>query len=216
MDDNSETKSLVQHDTHRPRIGFLSLPLEMRWEIYTYLLFLVDPINTAGHSHPSNPKVYPQILSVCRQTHWEAHEMLYRLNTFLAHPSLLTSFPRLREDYSPVVSSAMASLVRRAVLRVRLDIKPGFTRAAAAESLSGLEHLEVEVWQADYRCAGREVLELLEDVRGCRSAVVSGSTGGFQCYARWLEETMMKPLGAPHEDYDGEVGDVSPVSPLRD
>ncbi|KAF2998387.1 hypothetical protein E8E14_001389 [Neopestalotiopsis sp. 37M] len=189
----------------------------MRWEIYSYLLILDDHISSAGNkSHPASPKVYPQILSVCRQTHWEAHEMLYRNNTFIAHPSLLTSFPRLRDDYRPVASSAMASLVRKAVLQLRLDIKPGFSATQAAELLSGLEHLQVEVWQADYRCCGRDVLSLLEGVRGCRSAVVTGSTGGFEEYARWLGENMMKPLDAPGEEYAGAPGDMSPVSPLRD
>lgn len=215
MDDSD---ALVSYESSRPRASFMTLPLEMRWEIYTYLLQLVDPINFPdGHGHPSNPKIYPQILSTCRQVHDEAHAMLYRLNVFTAHPSLLTSFPRLREGYgSPVSSPKMAALVRRARVRVRLDVKPRFTAAAAAEAFSGMDFVAVDVWQADYRGCGREVLELFEGVRGCRRAVVSGSTSGFSCYARWLEESMMKPLGAPGEKYDGEMGDLSEVSPLSD
>ncbi|KAM0813638.1 hypothetical protein AB5N19_13636 [Seiridium cardinale] len=203
----------VQQHAHRSLPTFLTLPVELRWEIYTYLLRLLDPINVSGHSHPTDPKVYPHIISACRQTYFEAHPMLYRLNIFMAHQSLLTSFPRLRQNYSPVSSSEMASIIRRFKLRVRLDAAPGFTREEATQAFSGLEQVEIEVWQAEYRCAGREVLELFEDIRGVRKAKVSGSTSGFECYAKWLQSGMMKAAGtALGQKYEGEIGDMSAVS----
>lgn len=139
--------------------------------------------------------------------------MLYRLNRFLSHPSLLASFPRLRQDYSPVASSSMASLIRRHKLRVRLDAGPGFTREDATKAFSGQDDVEIEVWQAAYRGAGRELLELFEDIRGVRNARVTGSISGFEKYAKWLESRMMAPIGEVLEQkYEGEMGDMSAVN----
>lgn len=190
---------------------FLTLPIELRLEIYTYLLRLLDPTNVPGHSHPTNPQIHPQILSACRQTLSEAHSMLYRLNVFLAHPSLLTSFPRLRQHHSPITSASVISLIKRFKLRVRLDAGPGFEREDAKKAFSGLDDVEIEVWQASYRGAGREVLELFEDVRGVKRARVSGSTSGFEEYADWLGQSMMAPMGTAGQKYIDEMGNMSPI-----
>ncbi|KAI0123018.1 hypothetical protein BJ170DRAFT_122428 [Xylariales sp. AK1849] len=189
---------------------FLTLPLELRLEIYTQLLRLpsrgaAKPGFHSGHPTPGTgtSTIHPQILSACRQTHVEALPLLYRLNTYTAHPSLLASFPRLRPWYAPVSSASMASLIRRFRLRVRLDADPAFTAAAAQAAFSGMEEVEIEVWQAAYRGAGREVLGLFEGVRGVKRARVTGSTGGFGEYAAWLEGVMMTPEGEAVAEFRG-------------
>jgi hypothetical protein len=194
----------------------LTLPLELRLQIYNHLLTYTELSEADCSPKGYKPQVHPAILSVCRQTHAEAHELLYTRNTFQAHDALLTGFPRLRPGYGGFVTSgAMAGLVRRFALRVRLDVKPRFTRAAAAASFSGAERLDLDVWQAQFRCAGRDVLSLFEDVRGVGRVAVTGSVGGFETYVRWLECQMMRPLGeALGEMYTGEEGDVSMVDVL--
>ncbi|AEO62500.1 uncharacterized protein THITE_129549 [Thermothielavioides terrestris NRRL 8126] len=104
--------------------SFLTLPLELRLEIYTHLLVLPpppppetlttiyrcshpytasssssqlpasDPARSESTSEPE-PTVHPQILRVNRQIHHEATPLLYTLNTFLAHPAAMTALPTL-------------------------------------------------------------------------------------------------------------------------
>ncbi|KAI1847198.1 hypothetical protein JX265_011873 [Neoarthrinium moseri] len=179
----------------------LGLPLELRMEIYTYLLTFQEPAKPSSPDSGSRTPerrpapLHPQILRVCAQTYAEAHALLYRLNTFQAHPSLLASFPRLRAWHDPVAAAAMVPLIRRFRVRVRLDIDAPFTREEATRAFSGMELVEIEVWQAVYRGAGREVLSRFEDVRGVRTAKVTGSLSGFEEYAGWLEQEMMKGTG---------------------
>lgn len=89
-----------------------------------------------------------------------------------------------------------------------MDAGPGFTREEAKKAFSGLDDVDIEVWQASYRGAGRDVLELFEDVRGVKRARVSGSTSGFEEYAQWLGESMMAPVGTIGQKYEGEIGDL--------
>ncbi|KAK5657281.1 hypothetical protein OQA88_3343 [Cercophora sp. LCS_1] len=109
----------------------LTLPLELRFQIYTHLLVLPttptafdyttalyslysSPTTSSLH-HPSAsrrdddtpPRIYPAVLRVCRQTHAEAIPVLYRLNTFLADDMLLSAVPRLRPYYG-VIKGDMA------------------------------------------------------------------------------------------------------------
>ena len=58
-----------------------------------------------------------------------------------------------------------------------------------AKAFSGLEMLEVEVWQASFGSCGVGVLEAFGAVRGVANARVSGCVGGG--FARWLERAMM-------------------------
>ncbi|KAK3903326.1 hypothetical protein C8A05DRAFT_43423 [Staphylotrichum tortipilum] len=109
---------------------FLTLPLELRLDIYTHLLILPPPTppeiqpttyrcaysssppssspGSPSQSTLEKPKLHPQILRVNPQTHAEALPILYGHNTFAAHPVLLTACPTL---YHP-----------RWRIRVRLDV----------------------------------------------------------------------------------------------
>ncbi|KAI1283626.1 hypothetical protein F5Y07DRAFT_408862 [Xylaria sp. FL0933] len=147
-------------------------------------------------------RLYPNILRTCRQLHAECTPILYRSNTFLTHTSLLTVFPSLyaphhprKSHLPPVRSAALTSLITRFRVRVRLDAEPQFAREAATAQLSGKSEVVVEAWQTQWRAAGPEALRVFEDVRGVRAAAITGSTGGFEDYARWLERAMMAGAG---------------------
>ncbi|KAK4679337.1 hypothetical protein QC764_203295 [Podospora pseudoanserina] len=91
----------------KPKISLLSLPLELRLEIYTHLLHLPLPSHSGEESPPyrsttpplsnfaEKPKIWTAILYVSRQIYIESHPLLYKSNTFSAHPTLLTSSPTL-------------------------------------------------------------------------------------------------------------------------
>ncbi|EAQ90738.1 predicted protein [Chaetomium globosum CBS 148.51] len=101
----------------RDRPTFLTLPVELRLEIYTYLLVLPPPppretlqatyrcsyaASPSGSSLTttnSKPTLYPQILRVNTQTYYEALPVLYGQNTFSAHPVRLTAQPTLYHPY---------------------------------------------------------------------------------------------------------------------
>lgn len=96
---------------------FLTLPVELRLEIYTYLLVLPPPppretlqatyrcsysASPSGSSITatnSKPTLHPQILRVNTQTYYEALPVLYGQNTFSAHPVRLTAQPTLYHPY---------------------------------------------------------------------------------------------------------------------
>ncbi|KAI2641755.1 hypothetical protein GGS26DRAFT_586152 [Hypomontagnella submonticulosa] len=188
---------------------FLALPLEIRLEIFAHLLIIPPdapppsqyqkwPVHT-GASTP--PLLHPAILRTCQQLHAEALPLLYQHNTFLAHNALLTSLPRLRRTYDPVVSSRLSGLIRRFHVCVRLDAEPGYDEAAAAAQLSGKEEVVLEAWQAMWRGSGPDVLRLFEGVRGVRRAKVIGSVSGFEEYALWLEQAMMHEVWATVEPF---------------
>lgn len=197
-----ETTSSASEPTSNSSSGpsFLSLPYELRLEIYNHLLLLP----------PTPPQtLHPQILRACRQIHAEALPLLYGRNTFEAHASLLVSFPRLRPWYSPVASASAAALITRVRVRVRLDAGAGFGQMRATRELSGRDEVVIDCWQAAYRSAGWQVLRLFEGVRGVRRARVTGSIGGFEEYARWLERSMMSDEGAEVAAYWGEEDELT-------
>ncbi|EFY93252.1 hypothetical protein MAC_00490 [Metarhizium acridum CQMa 102] len=145
-----------------PQCHFLKLPLELRLQIYA-LLLLLPPYSR----HSIRPvRIHAAVLRASRQIHAEAWPLLYTKNTFLAHPSLLTSFPRLRENYPPVKEQAAVSRIRRFRLLIRLDCDVLFTREEAARALSHMDEVVVDVSQAVFLGAGRENLRVLEGVRG--------------------------------------------------
>ncbi|KAK4041815.1 hypothetical protein C8A01DRAFT_34193 [Parachaetomium inaequale] len=97
---------------------FLTLPLELRLEIYTHLLVLPPPppretlqttyrCSYAASPSPSSsrtktnskPTLHPQILRVSTQTYHEALPILYSQSTFSAHPVHLTAQPTLYHPY---------------------------------------------------------------------------------------------------------------------
>ncbi|KXX76525.1 hypothetical protein MMYC01_206876 [Madurella mycetomatis] len=113
---------------------FLTLPLELRLEIYKHLLTIPPPpsirdqktiyrCSWAASNPPANPapKLYPQILRVNSQVNAEATPLLYSHNTFILNKSNLPSLFASCDDYSPVTTPRLAALIRRWHLRLRMD-----------------------------------------------------------------------------------------------
>lgn len=175
------------------------LPLELRLEIYAYLLVHPQGIPAAtpsGRSKKSGneKELHPAILLVNRQINAEGTPVLYGKNTFLAHPTMLSGFPRLRADFAPVKEAAVLPRIRRFHVRLRLDCDVGVERDAVTKAFSGVEELVVDVWQTVFWGADHEALRVFEGVRGVRRVSITGSTTGFDEYARWLEKAMGSPM----------------------
>ncbi|KAI1106053.1 hypothetical protein F4804DRAFT_69779 [Jackrogersella minutella] len=208
----SAPSSLTAVPSNPPKPCLLTLPLELRLEILSYLLVL--PTSTpppsqsfSKHSPPPPPRsLHPAVLRCSKQLHLEALPLLYRHNTFQAHSTLLTALPRLRRAYDPVLSDRLAALIARVHVCVRLDAEPRYGRAEATAQLTGREEVVLEAWQAMWRGSGPDVLRLFEGVRGVRRAKVVGSVGGFEEYARWLERAMMREVGATVEPFFWNAG----------
>ncbi|KAK3325702.1 hypothetical protein B0H66DRAFT_135319 [Apodospora peruviana] len=183
---------------------FLSIPLELRLEVYKHLLVL-QPVITAKNNNNNNKttadkqqqsQLYPSILSTCKQIHTEALPILYSQNSFLAHPSTLASSPCLTPLHQPLSPSSsvggVVSLIRRWRIRVRLDsAPPPWPASAIATAFSGADELVVQVWRAMFMSpASVDVLRRFEGVRGIRTVRIVGSICGFEGYVKWLEGTM--------------------------
>ncbi|KAF6815836.1 hypothetical protein CSOJ01_03315 [Colletotrichum sojae] len=168
---------------------FLDLPLEIRLDVYTRLL-LHPPLNKLAPTTRPADELYPAILAVSRQTHAEATPILYSKNIFLAHATLLASFPRLRLWYPPVRERSVLAQIRRFHVRVRLDCDPAYDATAVTAAFSGADELVVEVWQAMFQGADHGSLRVFEGVRNVKTVRVYGSTIGFEDYVHWLEDIM--------------------------
>ncbi|KAI1462263.1 hypothetical protein F4805DRAFT_127148 [Annulohypoxylon moriforme] len=202
------TPSSPSSSSSSPKPSLLTLPLELRLIILSHLLILPPSAPPPSqNAFPHNPQppflslLHPSILRVCTQLHHEALPLLYQHNTYLAHNTLLLSLPRLRRAYDPVLSARLAGMITRVHVCVRLDAEPGYDRDTATRQLSGKEEVVLEAWQAMWRGSGPDVLRLFEGVRGVRRARVEGSIGGFEDYARWLEKTMTREVGARVEPF---------------
>lgn len=168
---------------------FLDLPLEIRLDVYTRLL-LHPPLDKLAPTTRPADGLYPAILAVSRQTHAEAAPILYSKNIFLAHATLLASFPRLRLWYPPVRERSVLAWIRRFHVRVRLDCDPAYDATAVTAAFSGADELVVEVWQAMFQGADHGSLRVFEGVRNVKTVRVYGSTVGLEDYVRWLEGVM--------------------------
>lgn len=191
-----ETSSLPQfpirqQQTAPPAATLLTLPFELRLEIYSYLLHV--PSTTSTAKKPRRSLHGFALLRTCQQLHSECAEYMLAHNEFTAHPSLLTTFPRLLgPGGAPVRDAGQIARIRSFRVPVRLDVEAhGFDAAEAARQLGGRRDVVLEARQADWRAVGPGNLRLFEEVRGVARARVEGSTGGFEDYARWLERTMM-------------------------
>jgi hypothetical protein len=184
----------------------LRLPGEIRNQIYGLLLIAPPP----GTPRPlgSNHQIYPQILSACRQIHREATAVLYGMNTFIAHCSLLSSLPQLCRWQHPITSYDMINMIKRYHIYVRLDCDPRFTAKMARDSFTGMEELTVEVFQSQFGSSDYMVLRLFEEIRGVKRARVFGSTSAFPEYISWLEKAMMSPEGTEVVEYGGNGAEV--------
>lgn len=199
----------------QPQSPLLSLPCEIRLEIYKHLLVLpydhiqIKRVHLVAHRRLGPPLLHPAILRTCRQIQSEAEPLLYTRNTFTAHATLLTGMPSLPPTQGSVTHARVAGLIRRWRLDVRLDADPRYTAAVVAAAFSGCDLLEVECWQAMYGVADPgEVLGTFVGVRGVKRCVVRGSVGKDWIAA--LERSMMRKGagarvdGAVCEDEDDE------------
>lgn len=186
----------------------LSLPSELRNAIYELLLIQQD-IRIPPHERKH--RICANLLQTCKQVHAEAGPILYGENMFMAHSNLLTTLPsfllfklpNIKDTLPPVIYPRVAKMIRRFFFHVRLDIDNRWTKQQATECFTGLEVLEIEVFQPSYGTCDFTVLKLLEGVRGVGKAVVAGSVGDGN-YARWLEMAMMSDVGREIPEYTEE------------
>ncbi|KAJ9637722.1 hypothetical protein H2199_007213 [Coniosporium tulheliwenetii] len=166
------------------RLPLLSLPAELRNQIYTHLLVpctthlsALRRLTTQNHlSDYVLPAldIHPAILATCRQAHTEGTGLLYGANTFSAHPALLTQLPFLVKASRPIVCPAVVGRIRRWHVKVRLDTDPRYSAEDVRKAFSGAEEVEVDVWQTQFGAYDYGNLGLFEEVRGVGRAVVGG------------------------------------------
>lgn len=193
----------------------LALPPELRNVIWMYVL-VQNPTSIVAlpsHLFPAagvtvrQQRFCANILRTCKQVNSEGTPILYGENTFRAHSSLLATLPAFllltrpnRVSLPPVTCPRVAKMIRRYYIHVRLDTDVRFSRAQVEESFSGVEELEIEVFQAMYGSCDFSTLRLFEGVRGVGKVVVYGSVGDGK-YAEWLSRCMMSPTGTMVETY---------------
>ncbi|KAK1831630.1 hypothetical protein QBC39DRAFT_407745, partial [Podospora conica] len=185
-----------------PRPTFLTLPLEIRHEIYRHLLVLPRS-SLAGYL----PRIHPSILYTCRQTNIESTAVLYT-NIFVADPHYLTGLPKLRPWYPPL-KTTHGHKITRWYLPVRLDC-PSHSRSVFASDFAGAQELVVDLWQEakySYLCGpGTSGMQGLEGgVRGVRKVEIWGVPLGWEGYVTWLKRMMTATRTDGDNDGIGEV-----------
>ena len=215
--DRKEQPSMdLDSPTDQSQSRLLALPAELRNCIWQLLLVqstqgapaIRTYISTgASETVRRSNRFCANVLKTCKTINYEATPILYGENVFRAHPSLLAALPSLlRIKLPPVTHPRVAKLIQRYYIHVRLDTDPRFSKRQVEESFTGVEELELDVFQAMYGSCDFTVLKLFEGVRGVGRARVQGSIGDGQ-YANWLARTMeMPPRATPapyHELYIG-------------
>ncbi|KAL6700105.1 hypothetical protein J3F84DRAFT_362709 [Trichoderma pleuroticola] len=202
----TQTPADMSTSSSTPKVGFMSLPLELRFQIYNHLLSIPPrPKSSSHHLSSSVPSdhVHPAILLANRQINWEATPFLYSSNMFVAHPTLLATFPRLRNWYPPMrEAKTLVPLIHRFHVQVRLDLPLPYDRKAAAESFSGLDELSIDLVQSMFLGVDSNNLAVFDAVRGVKNVRISGSTTGFEHYIAWLVNAMTSPVGAEVAPYE--------------
>lgn len=191
-----------------------SLPAEIRIYIWQYILLQSLQSNPfLAYCFPSTPeanrsRICANVLRTCKRINLECTPMLYGENLFEAHPSLLTGLPSFllqkspnRVNRPPVIHPSVAKLIRRYYIHLRLDVDARFSKTQVQESFTGVDEIEIEVFQAMYASCDFGNLQLFEDVRGVGRAKVYGSVGDGK-YAAWLARTMMLPKDSVVEPYN--------------
>ncbi|KPM36986.1 hypothetical protein AK830_g9558 [Neonectria ditissima] len=181
-------------------IGFMDLPVEIRLEVYQHL-FHLPAFKQFSRGEDTKASIHAGLLRTNRQINAEASPLLYSENTFLAHPTLLATFPRLRARYGPIKEATVLPRIRRFHVQVRLDCDLPYDQAAVTKSFSGVDELSVDVVQSMYLGVGHRNLHKFEGVRGVKRAHIAGSTTGFEDYVRWLEVVMMSEPGTQFEEF---------------
>lgn len=230
------TNTIDQSKSGNPPPFLSILPVELRLEIYKYLLDIhhhPDPFSGRTPNHhgilpsqtppkpknPPQPLLHPSILSTCRQIYHEALPILYTQNIFLANEFSLKSLPRLwippinsphARPSNPITTSEHnISLIRRWCLRVRLDSRsPPWTAEDVTAAFSGTDELMIYPYRSIFIGGiGVDMLRKFEGVRGVKRMRILGCMVGFEGYVRWLEGVMMKPLGADDDTDSQEDGE---------
>ena len=183
--------------------NLLCLPAELRTPIYILLLTLptsapqsralLPPLDSLNLD-PPQPTHRTAILTASRLINREATHLLYYLNTFLAHSTLLTSLPsHVLNPSIPILSHAYTKMIKKWHIHVRLDIDARFTEAQVTDAFSGAEELVVECSEAMFRSSGCGVLMSFRGIRGVKDAMVKGNVeDGVK---EWLEKRMRRPIG---------------------
>ncbi|KAK4632285.1 hypothetical protein CLAFUW4_03533 [Fulvia fulva] len=189
----------------QPTCRILSLPAELRVAIWELLLVQKD---CSRRISDNGDRFCANVLRTCKQAWNEGTPILYGENTFLAHPSLLSALPSFllirrptRVSLPPVKHPRMLPYIRRYHIHVRLDIDARFSNGQATESFTGIDVLELEVFQAMYGSCDFTNLKLFEGVRGVGKVIVQGSVGDGR-YAKWLEHCMMSPVDTEFAAYN--------------
>lgn len=207
----------------QPQCPLLALPAELRNHIWEYLLvqhtrttyIYAAPARFANVSETSrrNKRFCANILRTCKQINAEGTPILYGENVFRAHSQLLTTLPSFllytvpeKITLDPVKHPRVAKMIRRYYIYVRLDTDPRFSRKQVEESFTGVQELEIEVYQAMFAGSDFSVLKLFEGVRGVGKATIKGSLGDGR-YANWLIDCMQQSVGSIvmpfYEEYVG-------------
>ena len=84
-------------------------------------------------------------------------------------------------------------------ISLRLDIDPRLRAKDVEAAFTGVDSLEIEVWQAMFASADGRVLRLFEGVRGVGRVKIHGSVG--RGYSEWLATCMTSPVGAEVEPF---------------
>lgn len=180
--------------------SFLTLPPEIRYQIYEELLVTTYILDTRFMAYTTFASLSPQLLAVCRQIHAEAMPILYGRNTFEAHMDLLTDLPYINGFRGLIHDRDTRDLMRR--FHVDLDLWPPHCLTILEWLYMGALELTIEVYgEPELHPADYSALRRFEIVRGVKKARVYGEVSRFPEYANWLQNSMMAPLNSEVEPF---------------
>lgn len=195
----------------RQPIGFFDLPGEIRNQIYAHLLVIPAPKYLDSILSYHEP-MYPSILRVSKQTYSEALPILYRQNTFYAHPSRLERLPQIRRWLDPVAGPGrerVQKMMDRFHISVRLECDAHFEKGEAERAFTGRDALTIQVYASQYHGSGGDVLRLFEGVRAVRNVDIYGNVDQWPKYVASLRKAIMAPEGTEVEIDRSEFDDLT-------
>lgn len=190
-------------------VNLLDLPVEVRLEIYSYLLITSDyhrlqPIMGGPRLSMGTP-----LLRTCKQIHAEAAPVLYGCNLLIADIRRLTKQARLRFRSRPFSEPQMLAMVRRWWLTVRLDVEEQeYGPEDASAAFAKADELVLELmttWSGDGAPWRRAALRPFEAVRGVKSVRIVACPDELEAYVDWLKQSMTSPQGSEVTPYIGSL-----------